>query len=130
MSDKLTDEEYNALSEEEKRTQFPEDFYSKGKKKNIQVDRIYRSYERRTEQQLRDFFTGKQVHCVTCKIVIDTAKAPLVYPVSNSWSITLEKADKSLMFGVPYLTCTCKYNNSILKLMQQVVTVALRPTNW
>lgn len=104
--------------------------FSKSKVKNIEIEKIYKSYGGQTEQALRDFFTGKDLHCVKCRVTLPTDTAELVYPVANSLSISLVKADGTRVFGVPYFKCACEYNNSALKLMQQVVTVAFHKDNW
>lgn len=84
-------------------------------------DNYYKSFNGKTEADILKYFSDKDTHCVKCKA--DFVEDPTIsYPVANSASINLTKADGSKVRGVPYLVCSeCGYENSVSKLLRQTI---------
>lgn len=95
--------------------------FSESKVKNISIYDIYWSYNTKTAQAVRDFFNGKDIHCVSCYEALDLKTAELTTTVNNKWSLSLSQADGSIIHAAPYFKCPCAYENSFLKLLQQAI---------
>lgn len=78
----------------------------------------YKSFNGKTEAEVKAFFQGKSIHCVKCKKDFD-GNEKFAYTIKNSLSINL-RSDSSLNHGVPALVCSCGYENTVLKLLSQV----------
>ena len=82
-----------------------------------QID-TYKSFDGKTEADVKAFLTGKNLHCVKCKKEF-TGNEVFAYTIKNSLAIKLRNAHM-VTFGVPAIVCQCGYENTLLKILAQV----------
>ena len=81
---------------------------------------LYKSLQGKKVVTVIDFLNKHGVHCVNCKK--DLKITELTAPIHNSLSIQLKQPDGTNLNGNPAVTCEkCKYSNTVLKLLYQVV---------
>ncbi len=93
---------------------------SESKKLNLSRIDMYRKFAGKTEAEVIQYLLSKPIHCVKCKTPIVTIDS-FVAPINNSLAIQLKKADGTNLNGVPAVRCSCGYDNTVFKLMYQVM---------
>lgn len=77
---------------------------------------VYNGFK--TEAEIKDYFSNKEVHCVSCKGKLTGSEA-IDFSLHNTLAISIVQEDGSGVSSVPRIVCTCGYKNTILKLLYQ-----------